>query len=239
MFAGHLGAGLLIKRIEPRAGLGTLLLSSLLLDVILWILILLGIEKIRVPADFTRMADLEFDFPYSHGLPMAIGWSIVWSFAGKAVIRGLTWRGAFAIGGAVLSHFALDWLVHARDLPLAGPHSRMLGLGLWRDHLPLAWVLESALVFAGLGFYLRAANLSLPRALALLGMLGAVTLATMLGQAQKGPVPPPPAMALSSLMSILLLTVFGWWLEKSRREPKGPAPTSPSRPQLPEREARA
>lgn len=72
MFAGHLGAGLILKRINPSVNLGLLFLATLFLDVILWVFILLGIESIRVPADFQQRHYLTFFFPYSHGLVFSI-----------------------------------------------------------------------------------------------------------------------------------------------------------------------
>src|SRR5947209_6849487 len=86
MFAGHLGAALMLRpvgRACSRAvaapfqtvGLGTLFFCAMLLDFVLWVLILCGIEFLRVPAEYHRAADLRFDFPYSHSLVASIAWS--------------------------------------------------------------------------------------------------------------------------------------------------------------------
>ncbi len=86
MFAGHLGAGLLLKRLEPKVGLGSLFLAAMLLDAVLWLLLPLGLESLRLPAHFDRMSDLQFDFPYSHSLLASVLWSAV---------AALVWRMAF------------------------------------------------------------------------------------------------------------------------------------------------
>jgi len=52
MFAGHVGAALALKRAERRVNLGVLILAALLLDVLLWLFVLAGLEQVIVPADY-------------------------------------------------------------------------------------------------------------------------------------------------------------------------------------------
>ena len=42
MFAGHVGAALAIGRAERRVNIGVFITASLLLDLFLWLLVLLG-----------------------------------------------------------------------------------------------------------------------------------------------------------------------------------------------------
>ena len=49
MFAGHLGAGLVLKGRCNSVSLGGLFLAALLLDSVLWLLVLGGVESVRVP----------------------------------------------------------------------------------------------------------------------------------------------------------------------------------------------
>lgn len=214
MFAGHLGAGLLLKRVQPKVGLGTLFLSAMLLDFVLWVLVLFGIESTRVPKDFKRMVDLQFDFPYSHSLRGSVLWSagagsLFFVFSRKPTPKILA---AIIVGIAVLSHFALDWVVHVPELPLAGRGSHLIGIGLWRV-LPLAWCLETILAAAGLAAYLPCAKLPKSRVISLVFVMLIVTAFTILGQASHSAPPPAAAMAGTSLLSIVLLTMFGWWVE--------------------------
>jgi hypothetical protein len=109
MFAGHLGAALILKDPKSRVGLGTLFFCVMFMDVILWLLVLAGVEYVHIRASLQSMADITFDFPYSHGLLAALVWS---ALAGLVV--SLRWRNnsaAFVVAAAVFSHFFLDWLV--------------------------------------------------------------------------------------------------------------------------------
>jgi hypothetical protein len=122
-------------------------------------------------------------------------------------------RASFVIAAAVFSHFILDWLVHVPELPVAGHDSAKLGLGLWRD-LPVAWIVEGAFTTAGLWLYLKAVSLSRARRATLVAVMVVTMVMTVIGQASTAPPPNPGVMAATSLGTIALLVVFGWWLER-------------------------
>src|SRR5262245_56887201 len=130
MFVGHLGAGLAAKRIAPRPNLGMLFLAAMLLDALLWIFVLLGLEQVHIPANFAETHYLTFNFPYSHGLLPTFGWAVAAALATRAF--GWSARAALVIAAVVSSHFVLDVVVHVAGLPVLGPRSPHLGLGLWR-----------------------------------------------------------------------------------------------------------
>ena len=112
MFAGHLGAGLLLKRTERKVSLGWLFFGAMLLDILFWLRVLAGVESVPVPKNLGTMADLTFEFPYSHGLVASLGWSLVLFMIGCFVWRRYPqpWlAGALVLATAVFSHFALDW----------------------------------------------------------------------------------------------------------------------------------
>lgn len=75
MFAGHLAAGLVLKKMERRLNLGWLFFAALFHDFLLGILVLSGLEQIHIPTDFAQTHYLTFTFPYSHGLVASIIWS--------------------------------------------------------------------------------------------------------------------------------------------------------------------
>jgi hypothetical protein len=58
MFAGHLGAGLALKRRCHSVSLGVLFFAALLLDIVLWALVLSGTESVHTPLDCRTAADL-------------------------------------------------------------------------------------------------------------------------------------------------------------------------------------
>lgn len=216
MFAGHLGAGLILKTGSKSTGLGALFFAAMFLDFVLWLLILCGVEFLQVPAEYHRVSDLRFDFPYSHGLLASIGWSCAGFFIARLSYHEpeKRLRAAPLISAAVFSHFVLDWLVHVPELPVFGRDSIRLGLGLWK-HLPFAWTIEAGILAAGLWLYLRNSGLSRGRRTTLMAVMGMVMLMTILGQASKALPPQPAAMAMSSLITIALLVAFGWWIERT------------------------
>jgi hypothetical protein len=156
MFAGHLGVALAIGRAAPSVNVGVLAAAALLLDVVLWLLVLIGWESVTIPADFAGTHQPVFVFPYSHGAAAAAAWSML---AGAAAFafrqRGAASpRTALWVTAAVFSHWVLDAIVHAPQLPLlAGTGPTAVGAGLWND-MPMALLLESALVAAGLWLFL-------------------------------------------------------------------------------------
>jgi len=116
VFAGHVGAALIVKRAAPGVGLGKLVAGALLLDSLLGVFVLAGLESVKVPDDFASLHFLRFDFPVSHGLLAALSWSLV----ALALVRK-KWgvEAGNAVGLAVFSHWPLDAIEHEPELPLA------------------------------------------------------------------------------------------------------------------------
>jgi hypothetical protein len=215
MFAGHLAAGLILKRPGRMVGLGSLFFAAMLLDFVLWVLVLCGIESLHVLPGYRRASDLAFDFPYSHSLMASLGWSCAGFLAGWMKCRepAIRLRTSLVVATAVFSHFVLDWLVHIPELLVAGRDSAKLGLGLWR-HLPLAWSVEGLLMVVGLWIYLKTVRLSRGGRATLISVMVLVLVMTVAGQASTAPLPKPDVMAATSLLTIAILVVFGWWVER-------------------------
>jgi len=176
MFAGHIGAALAIGRFERRVNVGAFVIAALLLDLLLWIFVLLGLESVTISADFAATHHLEFIFPYSHGFLMSIAWSVL--AAAAAVLwypplKEARFRAAMLIAAAVFSHWVLDALVHVPELPLAGEGSLKVGLGLWRA-MAVALVVESLFVAIGLFLFLQGSSLLPARKIWLAGNSGAL-----------------------------------------------------------------
>ena len=216
MFAGHLGVALAIGRAERRINPGAMVFAALLLDVVLWSFVLLGWESAVIPANFATTHQPEFVFPYSHGLLAAIGWS---ALTGAATyfwypqLAGAKARAAACVALAVFSHWLLDALVHAPELPLAGASSPKVGLGMWGT-MPVALGLETVITATGLGLFLPGAELSRARKLWLVALSLAVMGFTTLGMTVAPPPPSVTAMAASSLVTIIVVCTLAGWLGK-------------------------
>lgn len=220
MFAGHIGVALAAARIEPRVNVGMFAAASLLLDLLLWLFILVGWESVAIPADFPQTHQPQFVFPYSHGLLASFVWS---TLAGALVFllpkirAGEKSRSAILVAGVVLSHWLLDALVHRPELPVTGAASHLVGLELWND-MPVALLVEAALVLVGTLLFLPSCGLSRPKKLALAALNLLVLAFTAAGMTVAPPPPSVAAMAGSSLATIILVCVLIGWLGSGARE---------------------
>jgi hypothetical protein len=203
-----------IGRAERRVNLGILVLAALLLDFVLWVLVLLGWESAVIPADFNTTHQPYFVFPYSHGLPASIAWSVL---AGAAAflwysrLHHARLRIAAFVSAAVFSHWLLDALVHAPELPIAGANSAKVGLWLWQD-MPLALTVEACIAVAGLCFFVFGSSLS-PAKKLWLSALSLLTVASTVVGMTVAPAPPSVvAMAASSLITIVVVSALAGWL---------------------------
>jgi hypothetical protein len=212
MFAGHVGAALIAGRAARRVSLAWLVAAALLLDVVLWVLILIGAERVEIPADFVHHHQPVFDFPWSHSLVAALGWSVLAAVIAAGMVRAWRWRGAVAVAAAVASHWILDVLVHRPELPIVAD-SPAVGLGLW-DRPLLGLGLEVAIVIAGLLLWLSGSQLSRARGAALVVIVGLVTGSTVLGMTVAPAPPSAAAMAASSLGLIALVVALIAWLTR-------------------------
>ena len=214
MFAGHVGAALALGSGARRVNAGVLIFAALGLDLILWTLVLAGVEHAIVPADFARRRYFVFDFPYSHGLAASLGWSLLAAcITGVATRSWQTGRGRAAaiVAAAVFSHWMLDALVHGTELPLLGPGSRLVGLGLW-DHLPVELAVEAAIAAIGLVLFLSGSGLSRLRTRGLALIVLTVIAMTVVGMTV---APAPSDMrqpAIVSFVMISVLSALGGWL---------------------------
>jgi hypothetical protein len=216
MFAGHVGAALVIGSAERRVNVGAFVFAALLLDVLLWLFVLLGWESVDLPANFAHSHQAEFVFPYSHGLLASSAWSALagavaflwYPRASKARLRA-----AALVTAAVFSHWLLDAVVHVPELPLAGASSMKVGLGLWRN-MPIALVAEAFIVVAGLYLLVPGASLSRAKKLWLTVLSLAVLAFTVVGMTVTPPPPSAMAMAASSLTTIFVVCALACWLGK-------------------------
>jgi hypothetical protein len=217
MFLGHYGVAFALKRVEPKLSLGTLFLAVQLADLLWGVFLLLGWERVRIDPGFTAVTPLQFlEYPISHSL---FGMSM-WALLGAAVYYSWPtrdtsrhWQAAALVGFAILSHFPLDVLVHAPDLPLWGQDSPKLGLGLWNN--PTATLLlELVTLAAGVAVYVGFRSRRHParpgRLAGLVLVLVAIYLVSFFG-------PPPPsvlAIAVADILGLLMLAGFAAWADR-------------------------
>jgi membrane-bound metal-dependent hydrolase YbcI (DUF457 family) len=212
MFLGHYGIAFAAKRVAPRTSLGSLVFAGEFLDEMWPVLLLLGVEQVRIVPGLMVMSPLEFVYyPWSHSLLMAIVWGTLVAAIYFAFRK--YWRGALITGGLVVSHWLLDLPMHQKDLPLWPGASPRFGWGLW--NVPVASnIIEFTIFLAGVSAYTRAT-----RPLDRIGRFGwwiYVVLLGVLFVASNGP-PPPSVNALAwTALAIWLFVPWAWWLDKHR-----------------------
>jgi hypothetical protein len=152
MFIGHFAPAFVAAAHPRAAGLGTLFVAAQIVDIGFAMLLVPGIEAMRITPGITAMNPMDlYHMPYTHSL---LGTAIAAALFGLAVWLA-TKRKAAAIGAGlvVLSHWFVDLIVHIPDLTLHGGPPK-IGLGLW-NHPAIAMPLEIALIAAALLYYAR------------------------------------------------------------------------------------
>ena len=218
MFAGHVGAGLAIGRLERRINVGVFVFAAVLIDFMLWLFVLFGWESVLIPADFAATHQPDFVFPYSHGLLAGIAWSALASTAAFFYYRrlkGARFRAAVLVAAAVFSHWLLDALVHVPELPVAGERSVKVGLGLWQS-MPVALAVEALIAAAGLSLFLSGAGISRAKKLWLAVLCLVVLASTVVGMTVAPPPPSVRAMAVTSLVTIAVVVALAGGLGRLR-----------------------
>jgi hypothetical protein len=78
MFLGHFGLAFAAKRLAPRTSLGTLGGASQWVDLVWPVLVLAGIEEVRIAPGDTAYTPLAFvHYPWTHSLLLAVAWGTI------------------------------------------------------------------------------------------------------------------------------------------------------------------
>jgi hypothetical protein len=216
MFVGHYGPSFAIKSLRPAIPLWLLFLAVQIVDVAWAVLILLGVEKVRIVPGITASNPLDLYYmPYTHSLVAAIFWSVAVAVFVWLLPRVATRAAAVWVGAAVFSHWVLDLLVHRPDLPLYDDTMKV-GLGLW-NYPTVALALESALLVGGMILYLR-----VTKPINAIGRVGLPIFGVLMLAIQSyvffGPPPASPAAAaITALASYVVFAVIAEWLARQRK----------------------
>jgi hypothetical protein len=212
MFVGHYAVALAAKPLTPKISLGWTFLAVQFLDILWGPAILFGIEHARIVPGYLPASNFVFyDFPWTHSLLMAMGWSwLVFRISKSAIL-----------GGCVFSHWALDWVAHAHDLPLyrGGP---VVGLGLWHFRTG-TYVVEAAMLLLGLWIYLRWTRPAIPAGRFAMPAFAALLLAVNAANLY-GPSPSSiKGAAIAGEAAFLVIAGIAWRLDRMRE----PLPEEP------------
>jgi hypothetical protein len=213
MFLGHYGVAFAAKRAAPRTSLGALAFAAQFLDELWPMLLLLGVEQVKIVPGLMAANPMDFtDYPYSHSLLMAIVWGIL--IGGAYFLLRRYGRGAWIMGVLVVSHWFLDVPMHRPDLPLwPGASSPKVGWGLWNS-VPATCVIELAIYAIGIAVYLRATRAR--DGIGRWGLWAYILVLAILFVTSNGS-PPPSERALAWMaLGIWLFVPWAWWVDKHR-----------------------
>lgn len=211
MFLGHFALAMAAKRVAPKASLGMLVLSAQFADCLWPVLLLLGLEQVRIVPGITRVTPLDFvSYPISHSLLMQLVWGL---------LLGVTYfywrrdsRTTVVVGAVLPTHWLLDYFSHRPDMPLY-PGGPKVGLGMWNS-LPLTLGVEFALFAAGVILYLKATRLKGGWNFGFWSF--ALFLAVMYPSSLLGPPPPNVRVLAFSALALWLAIPWAAWGDGQR-----------------------
>ncbi len=213
MFIGHYGVAFACKRVAPRASLGALVAAVSLLDLIWPVFVPTGREIVRVQPGNNPLMRLDFvSYPYSHSLLFVIFWALL--FGGLYFWRTRYRTGAVVIAAGVVSHWALDLIVHRPDLPLY-PGGAGLGLGLWNS-VAATVLLEGAMFACGVWLYVAGTRPENRTGRWALWSMIALLLVAYAGNLT-GPPPPGATAVAAAALAAWLFPLWAWWADRNRR----------------------
>jgi hypothetical protein len=215
MMVGHYGVSFAMKPTQQRIPLWLWFIAVQWLDIVWAILVLLGIEKVRIVPGFTQATPLDLYYmPYTHGLPGSIVLSLVFGGVVSLFTIGNRRSLALLMAAASFSHWVLDLIVHPPDLPLYD-NAAKVGLGLWR-HVAMSLPLELAILGLGAWIYARSAAFASDKTRnKFWGFIA--FLAVLQLYANFGPSPATPVeLAITGLASFTILAAIAAWVERGR-----------------------
>jgi hypothetical protein len=225
MFTGHLAVGLIGKRIEPGISLGTLTLAVMLADLIVYPLLIGGVESINaLPVGSNRIVGE--NIAYSHSLLMDGVWATL--VAAAYYWRRRYPRGAWILFAAVLSHWALDVISHRPDMPIAPGTSWRFGLGLWNS-FPAAVAIEGGFWLIAIILYVRSSRAKTWVGVYVFWLGIALSTLLWLGNIRADMDPNPIRAGTGGLIVFSIIIAWAYWMNRARATQFGDS-NSPAAP---------
>jgi len=208
MFVGHYGVAYLLKKRFGQIPLWSLFVSVQLVDILAFILVPMGIERIAYKADSNPFLRTSIEYvPYSHSLSSNVIIALA-VFLISCKLAGKAWALALSIGS--VSHWFLDCLVHVRDIPVFFDSFRV-GLGLWRFPCT-GFLLETAFLVLASLYFLRGSDKIRRHVILIVLLVAGYTAMFFSPQAEATPTQ-------ASIMSLALYALFAglaYWAERSK-----------------------
>jgi hypothetical protein len=214
MFVGHYGVSFSARATVVRAPLWVWFIAVQWMDIVWSVMVLLGIEKLRIVPGYTEANALDLYYmPYTHSLPGSIMISLVLGVIVARFTSGHRATTVLLVAAASFSHWLLDLIVHVSDLPLYD-NSAKLGFGLWR-HVVLSFPFELIVLGLGAWLYARRTTFASVRGRYVFWSF-VVLLAAVQVYANFGPPPSSPeamaVIALALYVALALVAALVEWI---------------------------
>lgn len=213
MFLGHFGVAFAAKKAAPKTSLGTLVFAAQFADLLWPLLLLAGIEKVRIVPGLLPASPFDFtSYPISHSLIAQLGWGALLGLIYFAIKRDA--KSAWLVGALVPTHWVLDFIAHRPDMPIY-PGSEKFGLGMWQS-VPLTISVEYVLFAVGIALYLRATRARDAKGewafWSFVVLLGVLYPASLFG-------PPPPSVQVLAVSALAIWLIVPWaaWADRHRQ----------------------
>lgn len=213
MFIGHFGTGFAAKKIDKKPSLGTLLFAAQFLDLLWPVLVLLGIEQVKIEPGNTALTPLNFvSYPISHSLLGAFVWSMLFGLIYFLIRKN--YKSSIVLSILVMSHWVLDLITHRPDLQLIPWSEVRVGFGLWNSPV-VEIVIESLIFIIGAYFYVTSTQAKNKKGefgmWGLLIFLAVIYLMNLVGSA-------PPSVNAIAFVGLFqwLLIAWGYWIDANR-----------------------
>jgi hypothetical protein len=214
MLVGHFAVGLAAKRMEPTVSVGTLVLASVMADLLWCNFMIIGIEHVQFKrgigaANYFSASDIVM----SHSLLMDGVWAGL--LAAAYSLKRRNPRGAWVIFGVVLSHWLLDWISHQPDMPLSPGVHRYFGLGLWSS-IPAAITVEGSFWLLAIILYARATHARKRTGVYVYWIVAAVLTVAWYNNLAGPPPRDPHAALVASFLFFSLAVAWAYWMNRLR-----------------------
>ncbi len=223
MFIGHYGPAFAAKAVVKTVPLWVLFVAAQWVDFLWAIFVIAGVEKMRLIDNFIGVTPLDLYFmPYTHGLPSAALLSLFIGGVAALAFKGERIAIVLVVGATAFSHWLLDLVVHAPDLPIVFDQMKV-GMALWA-YPYVSVAVEIGLVIGGVWLYDRAAPSPTRAGTVALWLLGFAMAALQVQNTFFNEHPKEPAaFAQLSLTGYTVLTLLAAGVDYLRRPPPGPA----------------
>ncbi|MCC7093491.1 MAG: hypothetical protein IT277_04805, partial [Ignavibacteriaceae bacterium] len=201
------------KKFSKSASLGTYFMAAQWIDLLWPILLLLGIEKVKIEPGISNVTPLNFNYyPFTHSLAAAIIWGVIFGVIYFLIKKNA--KTSIILGVFVVSHWVLDFLVHIPDLPIFPGSELKVGLGLWNSFT--ATIILEGLIF-GIGIYLYYKVTKTKNKTGTYSLIGLVVFLILIYISNLFGPPPDSVKAIGIVGNAQwLIILWGYWIDKNR-----------------------